>query len=156
MLPDRQNAKWCVLRCSATTSLVLLNTPEVVEQNPRILWRVYSCLQNASKSNHWKVQISELLGVLAASPSVFWCTSNLEPYSPGAIIIMFISNSTIQLTIFCTPWFRHCNFNTLSSRYLNPHDYLKAIRNWFHLMQHYSLTSNVQVQQLLRQVQYGS
>jgi len=47
--------------------------------------------------------------------------------SSGVIIIMFISNSTIPLTIFCTPWYRHCNYNTQSSRYLNPHDYLQAI-----------------------------
>jgi len=102
------------------------------------------------------VQILELLGVLAASLRVFRCTSKLEPYSLGVIIIMFISNSTIQLTIFCTPWFRHCNFNTQSSRYLNPHDYLEAIRYRFYLMQHYSLAPNVQVQQLLWQVQYAS
>jgi len=100
--------------------------------------------------------MSELLGVLDASPRVFQCTSNLEPYSPEVIIIMFISNSTLQLTIFCTPWFRHCNFNTQSSRYLNPHDYLQAIRYSFYLMQHHSLAPNVQVQQLLWQVQYAS
>ena len=102
------------------------------------------------------MQISEILGALAASPRVFRCTSNLEPYSPQVIVIMFISNSPIQLTNFCTPWFRYCNFNTQSSRYLNPHDNLQAIRYWFYLMQHYSLPPNVQVQQLLRQVQYAS
>jgi len=102
------------------------------------------------------VQISELLGVLAASPRVLRCTSNLQPYSPGVIIIMFISNRSIQLTIFCTPWFRHCNFNTQSSRYLNLHDYLQAIRYQFYLMQHYSVAPDVQVQQLLPQVQYAS
>ena len=102
------------------------------------------------------MQIVELLGVMAASPRVVRFTLKLEPYSPGVIIIMFISNSTIQLTIFYTPWFRHCSFNTQSSRYLKPHDYLKAIRYWFNLMQHYSLAPNVQVQQLLWQVQYAS
>ena len=102
------------------------------------------------------MQMSELLGVLAASPRVFRCTSNMEPYSPGVIIILFISNSTIQLTIFCTPWLRYCNFNTQSGRYLNPHDYLQAIRYRFYLMQHYSLAPNVQVQQLLWLVQYAS
>jgi len=102
------------------------------------------------------MQISELLGVLAASARVCRCTSNLEPYSTWVIIIMFIFNSTIQLTMFCTPWFRHCNFKTQSSRYLNPHDYLQAIRYRFYMMQHYSLAPDVQVQQLLRQVQYAS
>jgi len=96
------------------------------------------------------------LNLESYSPGVFRCISNLEPYCQGVIIIMFISNSTIQLTIFCTPWFRHCNFNTQSSRYLNPHDYLLAIRYQLYLMQHYSLAPNVQVQQLLWQVQYAS
>jgi len=122
MLPDRLNAKRCALRSSETTSPVLLNTLEVVEQNQRISWTVYRCLRKASKSNHWDVQISELLGVFPTSLTVFWCTSNMEPYSLGVIIRMFISTSTIQLTIFFTPWFRHFNFNTQSSRYLNPHD----------------------------------
>jgi len=98
----------------------------------------------------------ELLGELAASPRVFRCTSNLEPYSLVVIIIMFISHSTIQLTIFCTPWFRHCNFDTQSRRCLNAHDDLQAIHYWFYLMQYYSLEQNVQVQQLLRQVHYVS
>jgi len=52
MLPDRLNAKWCAVRCLETTLPVLLNAPEVVEHNTRISWRVYSCLQNATKSNH--------------------------------------------------------------------------------------------------------
>jgi hypothetical protein len=52
ILPDRLNAKWCALRCSETTSPVLLHTPEVVEQNPRISWRVHICLQTASKLNY--------------------------------------------------------------------------------------------------------
>ena len=102
------------------------------------------------------MQISELLGVLATSLRVSRFTPNLELYFPRVIIVMYISNSTIQLTIFCTPWFWHCNFNTLSSRYLNPHDYLQAIYYWFYLMQHYSLVPNVQVQQLLQRVQYAS
>jgi len=102
------------------------------------------------------VQILELLGVLAMSPREYQCSSNLELYSPGVNIIFFISNSSIQLTILCTPWFRHCNFNTQSSRYLNPHDYIQAIRYWFYLMQHYSLAPNVQLQQLRQQVQYAS
>jgi hypothetical protein len=102
------------------------------------------------------VQVLKLLGVLAASERVLWCTSNLEPYSPGVIIIMFISNGTIQLTIFCTPWFRHCNFNIQSSKYLYPHDELQAIHYRFYLIQQYSPAPNVHVQQLLLQVQYAS
>jgi hypothetical protein len=156
MLPDRLNAKRCDFRCSETTSPMLLNSPEVVELNPRISWTEYSCLQNRSKSFYYDVQIAELFRVLATSLRVFKCTSNLEPCSPGVIIILFISNGTIQLTIFCTSWFRHCNINTQSSMYLNPHDYLQAIRFWFYLMQHYSLAPILQVQQLLRQAQYAS
>jgi len=86
MLPDRLNAKQCALRCSETTSSVLLNAPEVVEQITSIAWRVYSCLQNATKSNYWNVQIWELLGVLASSPRRFQGPSNLEPYSPGVVL----------------------------------------------------------------------
>jgi len=99
-LPDRLSAKRWALRCTKTTSPVLLNVQEVVEQNTTVSWRMYGCLQNATKSNYLNVQISEVLGVLAASPRSFWCISNLEPYCLGWIIIMFIPNSTIQLTIF--------------------------------------------------------
>jgi len=52
MLPDRPNAKRWALRCSKTTSLVLLNAQEVVEQSRRISWRVYSCIQNATESDY--------------------------------------------------------------------------------------------------------
>ena len=52
MLPDRLSAKRWALRCSETTSPVLLNVLEVVEQNTRISWRMYGCLRNATKSNY--------------------------------------------------------------------------------------------------------
>jgi len=158
MLPDRLNAMQCGLRCSETTFPVLPNAPEVVEQNTRIFWRVYSCPQNATKSNYYNVQISELLGVLgvlAVSPRLFRCTLNLEAYSPEVIFIMFKSNSTIRVTIFLLhTLIQACKFNIQSSRYLNPQDYLQGIRYWFHEMQH-CLAPNVPVQQLLRQVQYA-
>jgi len=48
MLPDRLSAKRWALRCSETTSPVLLNVLEVVEQNTRISWRMYGCLRNAT------------------------------------------------------------------------------------------------------------
>jgi len=44
-----------------------------------------------------------LLGGLAVALTVFHCTSNLEPYSPGVIIIISISNSTIRYTILLLP-----------------------------------------------------
>jgi hypothetical protein len=47
--------------------------------------------------------MAEVLEELAASPEVMWGTSNREPYTPGVIILMFISHSTIQLTIFFIP-----------------------------------------------------
>ena len=102
------------------------------------------------------MQSAELLGVFTTTPRVFWYTSNLQPYSPRLIIVMFISNSTIQLTIFCKPWFRHCHFNTQSSRYLNPHDHLQARRYRFYQMLHHCLAPILQVQQLLRLVHYAS
>jgi len=100
VLPDRLSAKRWALRCSETTSPVLLIVLEDVEQNTRISWRMYGWLRNATKSNQWHVPIWELLGVLAESQRLFRCILNLEPYSPGVIIKMFISNSTIQLSIF--------------------------------------------------------
>ena len=102
------------------------------------------------------MQISEVLGILATSSRVLQQTSNLEPYSRDVIIIIFMLTSTIPLTIFCTSWFRHCNFNTHPSRYLNPHDYFQAIHCQLDLMQHYAFARNVQVQHLLQQVQYAS
>ena len=103
MLPDRLNVKWWALRYSKTTSLVLVNVQEVVEQNTRICWKMYGGLRNATRSNYYNVQIPELFGVWAASPRRFQCILNLEPYSPGVIITMFISNSTIQLTNYLCP-----------------------------------------------------
>ena len=64
---------------------------------------MYGCLRNATKSNYYNVQISELLGVLAASPRLFQCISNLELYTPEVSIKMVISNSTIQLTNYPPP-----------------------------------------------------
>jgi hypothetical protein len=61
---------------------------------------VNSGLADATKSNYWNVEIAEQLGVLAASPKLFQRISNLKPYSPEVIIVMFISYSTIQFTIF--------------------------------------------------------
>jgi len=108
---------------------------------------------------YWNVQISELLGVLgvlAVSPRLIRCTSNQEEYTPEVIFIMFKSNSTIRLTIFLLhTLIQACKFNIQSSRYLNAHDYLQAIRYRFYQMQH-SLAPTVPVQQLLRQVQYAS
>jgi len=52
MLPHRLNAKRCALRCFETMFLVLHNALRVAQQNIRIPWTVYSCLQNATKSNY--------------------------------------------------------------------------------------------------------
>jgi len=105
------------------------------------------------------MQISELLGVLgvlATSPRQFQCTSNLEAYSLGVIYTMIRSNSSIRLTIFLLQTLiQACRFNIQSSWYLNPHDSLQAIHYRFYQMQH-CLVTNVLVQQMLRQVQYGS
>jgi len=100
MLPDRLNAMRCALSCLKTTSPVFLNAPEVVDHNTWISWAVYSGFQNAFKSNYYVVKSLKLLGVIAVSPIACQWTSNLEPSPPEVIMIMFISNSTIQLTIF--------------------------------------------------------
>jgi len=156
MLPDRLNTKWSALRWFKTTSPVPFNAPEVVAQNIRIFRRVYSCLQNVTRSNYQNMQLSELLGVLAVSARLFWCISNLEPSSLGVIIIMFMSNSTIQLSIFLLHTLMQALYlNIQSSRYLNPFDHLQARCYRFYLMQH-SLAPNVPVQQWLRQEQYES
>jgi len=73
-----------------TTSPVLLNVSDVMQQNARISCRINGGLRNATKSNYWNVQISELLGVLAAFQTLFRCIWNLEPYSLEVTIIMFI------------------------------------------------------------------
>jgi len=73
MLPDSLNATRCACKCSNTTSPGLLNSPEVMELNPRISWMVYSCLYNSSKWNYYGVQISEWLWMLAASPTSAKC-----------------------------------------------------------------------------------
>jgi len=52
MLPERVKAKWCALSSSETTSPVLLNALGVVDQNTWISWKVYSCLENGTKSNY--------------------------------------------------------------------------------------------------------
>jgi len=159
MLPERLNAMRCAVRCVETTSLVLLNAPEVMEQNPIISRTAYSCLQYATKSQYEDRQILELfeeLGVLSMSPTVFRYASNLEAYSPGYGLIMFMSNCTIQLIIFILhTLIRTLQLNMQSSRYLNPHDWLQAIRYQFNLMQH-SLAPNVPVQQSLQQGQFAS
>jgi len=105
------------------------------------------------------MQISELLGVLgvlAASPRLFWWTMNLAASSPGVINIMFMSYSTSRLTIILLhTLIQACKFNIQSSRYLNPQDYLQAIHYQFYQRQ-CSLASNVPVQQMLQQGQYAS
>jgi hypothetical protein len=50
--PDRLNAKQYALRCSRTTSSVLLNVPEGAEQYTKIFWKLYGCLQNITKSDY--------------------------------------------------------------------------------------------------------
>jgi len=103
MLLDKLRAKRWTHRCSETASPVPLNALTVVQQNTRTSWEMYGCLRNATKSNYWNVQSSELLGVLAESPGLFHRISNLEPSSPGVTIIMVISHSTIQLTNYLSP-----------------------------------------------------
>jgi len=153
MLPDRQIAKWWALRCPETSSLVLLNALGVVDQTTRIFWRVYSSFQNATKSNNRNVQISDPLGVLAMTPKWFWCILIPELYSPGEIIIMYVLNSTIQLTIFLLHiLIQILSLHILSSTYLYQQDWLQARCDQYHLIKH-SFTQNLSVQQLLRQVQ---
>jgi len=68
---------------------------------------------------------------------------------------MFMSNGIIQVTIFLLhTWFQTLQLNIQSHRYLDPHDHIQPIHCRLYLMQH-SLTRNVLVQQLLRQVQYA-
>jgi len=70
------------------------------------------------------MQISEVLGILAASPRLFQHTSNLEPYSLEVTITMFMSYGTIRLTIFLLhTLIPALDLNIHTSRYLNPHDY---------------------------------
>jgi hypothetical protein len=88
------------LSCFKTTSPGSWNAPEVVDHNIRISCTVYSSQSNATKLNYWTGKILELFGVFAVSPTAFQCTSNLEPSLPEVNMIMFISNSTIQLTTF--------------------------------------------------------
>jgi len=74
----------------------------------------------------------------------------------GVIIILFIANYTIQLTIFLLHTIIQAVWlNIQSSRYLNPHDNLQAICIQSYLMQH-SLAPNVLVYQFLQQVQYAA
>ena len=102
------------------------------------------------------MQILVKLGVLGTFPRLLWFTLNLEPYTLGVIIIMFISNSTIQLTIFLLhTLIQTLKLNMQSSSYLNPHDILETIRYRFYLMWHF-LAPNVPVQHVLQHVQYAS
>ena len=102
------------------------------------------------------LEVLRVLGVLAASPRLFRCTSNLKAYSPGEMFILLNQNSTIWVTIFVLhTLIQACKFKIQSSRYLNPHDYLQSIHYRLYQMQ-YSLATNVPVKQLLRQVQYAS
>jgi len=91
----------------------------------------------------------ELLGVLATAPRLFQCILNLEPYSLGVIIILLISNSSIQLPIFLLHiLIQALQLNTQSSTYLIPSDYAQSTHYHSYLMQH-SLTPNVLRQQWL-------
>jgi len=142
------------LQYSATILPVLLNAPQVLELNTRSFWRVCSCHQNASNMYYCDVQISERMGILATFPRPFLCTSMLEPNSPGLIIIMFISNSTIWSTIFhLHTLIQAYMFNIQSSRYPHRDNYLQAVWYRCYVMQN-SLSLIVWVPQLLWQVQY--
>ena len=102
------------------------------------------------------MQILDLVGVLATFPRLFQCIWNLEPCFPAVIIIIFLPNSTIQLTIFLLHTFIQSVFlDVRSSRYQSSHDYLQAINYWSYLMQ-LSLAPNVPVEQLLWQEHYVS
>jgi len=145
MLPYSLGAKQCTLSCSEITSLVLLNILNVVEESIRISSIMYSRLQHATKWNHYDVTISEQFGLLAAFRRLFRCISNLKPYFPGLIIIMFISNNKIQFAIFLQrTLIQALQLNIQCSMYLNPHNYLHVICYWFFLMQH-SVAPNVPV-----------
>jgi hypothetical protein len=99
MHPDGLSTKRWALQCSETTWPVFLDVSEFVEQNRRISWTIYSCLQNSTNSKHLNEQRSGQLGLLAISARRFQWISKLKPYSPELIIIIFIRNCTIEYTI---------------------------------------------------------
>jgi len=81
MLPDRLNAKRYASRCCETTSLVVLNAPEGVEQNTRISLTRDSCLPKCYQINPLgcvDFQVDESIGRIPKAMSV-----NLQP---GAIL----------------------------------------------------------------------
>jgi len=153
MLPHRLNAEQCALRWSVTTSPVLLNPPDILDQDTKSFWIVYHWLQNATKSNNYDVEIPERLGILSTSAGRFRCSSNLQFHPLGVIIRIIVSNSMIWLTILLLrTLIQPLQPNTQSGRHLNGYNHVQDICYRFYPMQH-SFTPNVPVQQLLQQEQ---